>query len=162
VEFTYEKDGERSVLLSQCRHIPNTWSAVTEYAHGSNGWCNIADGKIFDPKGNLKWEYDRKAEDGQRKNLHDGHQDEHHDLFASLRKGEIPNEGEYGAMSTMTAILGRLATYSGKEISFADALKSDLCISPVEQYHTFNDTPPILPDADMLYPIPTPGVTKVL
>lgn len=162
VEFTYEKDGDRSVLLSQCRHIPNCWSAVSEYAHGADGWCNIGDGKIFDSKGNLKWEYNRKSEDGKRKNLHDGHQDEHHDLFASLRKGEIPNEGEYGAYSTMTAILGRLATYSGQEIKWTDALNSELCISPVEKYHTFQDTPPILPDADMLYPIPTPGVTKVL
>jgi hypothetical protein len=62
----------------------------------------------------------------------------------------------------MTAILGRLATYSGQEIKWTDALNSELCISPVEKYHTFQDTPPILPDADMLYPIPTPGVTKVL
>ncbi len=162
VEFSYEKDGERSVLLSQCRHIPNTWSSVAEYAHCSDGWCNIGDGKFFDYKGNLKWEFDRKGGDGKRKNLHDGHQDEHHDLFATLRKGEIPNEGEYGAHSTMTSILGRLATYSGKEITWDEAIKSELCISPVEQYHTFNDTPPILPNDDMTYPIPTPGVTKVL
>jgi myo-inositol 2-dehydrogenase/D-chiro-inositol 1-dehydrogenase len=162
VEFTYEKDGDRSVLLSQCRHIPNCWSSVSEYAHCADGWANIGDGKIFDSKGNLKWEYNRKSEDGKRKNIHDGHQDEHHDLFASLRKGEIPNEGDYGAHSTMTAILGRLATYSGKEISYEEALKSDLCISPVETYHSFKDTPPILPNADMTYPIPMPGITKVL
>jgi myo-inositol 2-dehydrogenase/D-chiro-inositol 1-dehydrogenase len=162
VEFTYENEGDRSVLLSQCRHIPNCWSSVSEYAHGADGWCNIGDGKIFDAKGNLKWEYNRKSEDGKRKNIHDGHQDEHHDLFASLRKGEIPNEGDYGAHSTMTAILGRLATYSGKEITFEEALKSDLCISPVDQYRSFMDAPPILPNADMTYPIPTPGVTKVL
>jgi predicted dehydrogenase len=162
VEFTYENEGDRSVLLSQCRHIPNCWSSVSEYAHGADGWANIGDGKIFDSKGNLKWEFNRKGEDGKRKNLHDGHQDEHHNLFASLRKGEIPNEGDYGAHSTMTAILGRLATYSGKEISYEDALKSELCISPVEQYRTFQDAPPILPNADMTYPIPTPGVTKVL
>ena len=162
VEFTYEKDGDRSVLLSQCRHIPNCWSSVSEYAHCADGWANIGDGKIFDSKGNLKWEYNRKSEDGKRKNIHDGHQDEHHDLFASLRKGEIPNEGDYGAHSTMTAVLGRLATYSGKEISYEDALKSELGISPVETYHSFKDTPPILPNADMTYPIPMPGITKVL
>ena len=162
VEFTYEKDGESSVLLSQCRHIPNCWSSVSEYAHCADGWANIGDGKIFDSKGNLKWEYNRKSEDGKRKNIHDGHQDEHHDLFASLRKGEIPNEGDYGAHSTMTSILGRLATYSGKEISYEDALKSELGISPVETYHSFKDTPPILPNADMTYPIPMPGITKVL
>jgi len=161
VEFTWEKDGDRSILLSQCRHIGNCWSSVAEFAHGANGWCNIGDGQIFDTKGNLTWEYPR-MEDGKRKNLHDGHQQEHHDLFASIRRGEIPNEGEYGAMSSMMSVLGRMATYSGREISWDEALNSNLSISPVEKFHSFDDTPPVLPNADMTYPIPTPGVTKVL
>lgn len=160
VEYTYENDGESSVLLSQCRHIPNTWSAVSEFAHGSEGFCNIADGQIFDAKGQLKWEY--KDSEGQRRNLHNGHQDEHHDLFAAIRRGEIPNEGEFGAYSTMTSVLGRMATYSGKEIFWKDALASELGISPVEKFRSFDDTPPIIPNADGFYPIPTPGVTKVL
>ena len=161
VEFTYEKDGDRSVLLSQCRHIENCWNSVSEYAHGATGWANIGDGQIFDTKGNLVWEYPRN-EGGKRKNLHDGWQQEHHDLFAAIRRGEIPNEGEYGAYSSMTSILGRMATYSGVEVSWNEALNSNLVISPVEKFHSFSDTPPILPRADMTYPIPTPGVTKVL
>ncbi len=162
VEFTYEKDGESSVLLSQCRHIPNTWSAVSEYAHGSEGFCNIADGQIFDAKGKMTWEFPRKDEAGKRRNLHNGHQDEHHDLFAAIRRGEIPNEGDFGAYSTMTSVLGRMATYSGKEIWWKDALATELGISPVEKFHSFDDTPPIVPNPDGTYPIPTPGVTKVL
>jgi myo-inositol 2-dehydrogenase/D-chiro-inositol 1-dehydrogenase len=161
VEFTYEKDGDRSVLLSQCRHIANCWNSVSEYAHGSNGWCNIADGRIYDASGSLKWEYPRE-EDGKRKNLHDGWQQEHHNLFGKIRAGEIPNEAEYGAYSSMTSILGRMATYSGRQISWQEALNSEVCISPVEQYHSFSDVPPILPNPDMTYPIPTPGVTKVV
>ena len=47
-----------------------------------------------------------------------GHQQEHHDLFAALRRGEIPNEGDYGAKSTMTSIFGRMATYSGKAVTW--------------------------------------------
>ncbi len=161
VEFTYEKDGDRSVLLSQCRHIANCWNSVSEYAHGATGWANIGDGQIFDTKGNLVWEYPR-TEGGKRKNLHDGWQQEHHNLFAAIRRGEIPNEGEYGAYSSMTSILGRMATYSGREISWTEALNSNLVISPVEKFTSFNDTPPIVPNADLIYPIPTPGVTKVL
>ncbi|MGV2339313.1 MAG UNVERIFIED_CONTAM: hypothetical protein LVR18_36650 [Planctomycetaceae bacterium] len=61
--------------------------------HGATGFCNIGDGQIFDAKGKLTWEYP-KAEGGKRKNLHDGWQQEHHDLFASIRKGDIPAEGE--------------------------------------------------------------------
>lgn len=161
VEFTWEKDGDRSILLSQCRHIGNCWSSVSEFAHGANGWCNIGDGQIFDTKGNLVWEYPR-TEDGKRKNLHDGHQQEHHDLFASIRRGEIPNEGEYGAMSTMMSVLGRMATYSGREIGWEEAINSNLNISPVENFHSFDDMPPVMPNADLTYAIPTPGATKVL
>ncbi len=162
VEFTYEKDGDRSIMLSQCRQIPNCWNSVNEYAHGSDGWCDIGDGRIFDTKGNVKWEYDRKDSSGARKSLHNGHQDEHHDLFAQIRRGEIPNEGDYGAFSSMTSVLGRMATYSGREVLWDEALNSQLVISPVEQFHSFEDTPPILPNDDMTYPIPTPGITKVL
>ncbi len=161
VEFTWEKDGDRSILLSQCRHIGNCWSSVSEFAHGANGWCNIGDGQIFDTKGNLVWEYPR-TEEGKRKNLHDGHQQEHHDLFASIRRGEIPNEGEYGAMSTMMSVLGRMATYSGREIGWEEAINSNLSVSPVEQFHSFDDAPPVMPNADLTYAIPTPGATKVL
>ena len=162
VEFTYDNDGDRSVMLSQCRHIQKCWNRVSEYAHGANGSCNLADGQIFDAKGNLVWEYDRKDADGKRRKLHDGHQQEHHDLFAAIRRGERPNEAEYGAYSSMTSVLGRMATYSGKEISWQDALNSDLCISPVDEFSSFSDTPPVLPREDMTYEIPTPGVTKVI
>ncbi|MGV2334034.1 MAG UNVERIFIED_CONTAM: hypothetical protein LVR18_07900 [Planctomycetaceae bacterium] len=62
----------------------------------------------------------------------------------------------------MTSILGRMATYSGREVSWAEALNSNLVISPVEKFTSFNDTPPIVPNAELVYPIPTPGVTKVL
>ncbi|MCA9062823.1 MAG: Gfo/Idh/MocA family oxidoreductase [Planctomycetaceae bacterium] len=161
VEYTYEAGGEQTFMLSQCRHIQNCMNSVTEFAHGSNGWCELSEGRIFDAKGNLTWEYPRK--DGEkRRNLHDGWQQEHHDLFAALRKGERPNEAEYGAYSSMTSVLGRMATYSGKAIKWADALASDIRISPVEQFHAFTDTPPVLPNDDMTYAIPTPGVTKVL
>ena len=62
----------------------------------------------------------------------------------------------------MTSILGRMATYSGREVSWQDALSSSLVISPVDKFHSFEDQPPVLPNAEMVYGIPTPGVTKVL
>ena len=52
----------------------------------------------------------------------DNHHQEHHDLFAALRDGRIYNEVQYGAESTMTAILGRMATYSGQTVKWDDAL----------------------------------------
>jgi hypothetical protein len=44
----------------------------------------------------------------------------------------------------------------------ADALASNIRVSPVETFHSFDDKPPVLPNDDLTYAIPTPGVTKVL
>jgi hypothetical protein len=57
----------------------------------------------------------------------------------------------------MTAILGRMATYSGKEIGWDDALNSQKSLMP-EEYSWLAD-PPVMPDAEGEYPIAVPGVT---
>ncbi len=111
VEFTYA-DGSK--LFSQCRHIPRTWSSVSEHAHGTQGSCNISDATLYDLQGNATW----KCPNGNGVN---GWQQEHLDLFANLRKGERPNEGDYGALSSMTSIFGRMATYSGQMLKWDDA-----------------------------------------
>jgi len=146
VEFDY---GDNSICFSQCRHIPNTWSSVSEHAHGTTGYSNIGNATIHDLKGKLLWEYGSGGGNG--------HQEEHHDLFADLRKGVIPNEGEYGALSSMTSIFGRMATYSGKKISWQECLNSDLVIAPVDQVKSMEDIPPVVPDANGVYAIPMPG-----
>ena len=151
VEFTYA-DGSK--MFSQCRHIPDTWNAVSEHAHGSKGTVNIGGATISDNSGNVVWSYGRGGGGG--------HQQEHHDLFAEIRKGEIPNEGEYGALSSMTSILGRMVTYSGKPIEWDKALNSEIVIAPVDDLTTFDDVPPVVPDENMNYPIPMPGTTKTV
>ncbi len=151
VEFTYA-DGTK--MFSQCRHIPGCWNAVSEFAHGTNGSSNISNASISDAAGNEMWQFGKGGGEG--------HQQEHHDLFADIRQGIIPNEGEYGAMSTMTSILGRMATYSGQNIKMDEALQYGRTVAPVDQYTSFDDTPPVVPDADGNYPVPIPGETKVL
>ena len=148
IEFTYA-DGSK--MLSQCRHIPNTWGSVSEHAHGTEGSVNIGAATIHDRNDNVVWSYGRGGTGG--------HQQEHHDLFADIRKGERPNEGEYGALSTMTSIFGRMATYSGKRLDWDKALNSDLIVSPVDQYTSYDDVPPVVPDENMDYAIPMPGST---
>lgn len=156
VEFTYGDTpfGNNVTMQSQCRHIKGCWNKVDEFAHGSNGSCHIGAAVIYDKNGNETWSYGKGGRGG--------HQEEHHDLFRDFRAGKRPNEGEYGAMSTMTSILGRMCTYSGKEISMADALASEVVVSPVREFSSMSDTPPVLPNDDMTYDIPMPGSTKVL
>ena len=152
VEFTYDDD---SKMYSQCRHIRNCWNAVTEHAHGTNGTADISGASIQDASQNNIYRHGRGGRDG--------HQQEHHDLFANLRAGgALPNEGEYGAMSTMTSILGRMATYSGQKITMEEALNSEIELAPIDTYLDFEASPPDLPDEDGRYPVPIPGVSETV
>lgn len=150
VEFTYDKDVK---MYSQCRHIPDCWNSVSEHAHGTEGSADISGGKIYNRAGDLVW----KTE-GRR----DGHQQEHHDLFAVLRKGELPNEGEYGAKSTMTAVLGRMATYSGQVIEWDQAINSEIKLADIDAIKSIEDEAPLKPREDGSYEVATPGKTKVV
>lgn len=154
VEYTYA-DGSK--MYSQCRHIKNCWNAVDEHGHGTKGEFHLAGGNptrgcvldLFDgtkitPKGAYK----------------DPYQVEHDDLFAAIRNNKDYSEAEYGAMSTMTSILGRMCTYSGKVIKMEDALASTVGVMP--KVFAFDADPPTLPNSQGEYPIPTPGETKVL
>jgi myo-inositol 2-dehydrogenase / D-chiro-inositol 1-dehydrogenase len=151
VEFTY---GDGTVMLSQCRHQPETWGSVSEHVHGTKGYCDVSGSKLYDHEGKLLDNFSRQGGDG--------HQQEHHDLFADLRAGKMPQEGEHGAKSTMTAIFGRMATYSGKMLNWDECLNSEIVVSPVEKYISFDDEPPTKPDADGWYALPVPGQTKVV
>jgi len=152
VEFAYH-GGAR--LLSQCRHIPGCWTEVAEHIHGTKGYCNISDAKIFDLRGNLVWESETIEGNGK------GWQQEQHDMFASLRRGETPNETEYAAHSTMTAIMGRMATYSGKIVKWHDAINSDLLLAYTDSLHSLNDPAPLWPNERGEYDVAIPGKTKV-
>ena len=58
----------------------------------------------------------------------------------------------------MTAILGRMATYSGQVVSWDDAINSEIALVPAA--YAWNANPPSMPDQDGRYPIPTPGMTQ--
>ena len=149
VEFTYA-DG--SILNSQCRHIPGTMSRVDELLVGTKGSIHCGKAAITDTKGNSIYQFDKKGEP-------DPYQVEHEELFAAIAKGEYKfADAENGAKSTMTSILGRMATYSGQIIEWDKAINSGIDIHPKE--YSFDAMPPVLPNADGFYPVAVPGVTK--
>lgn len=149
VEFTYA-DG--SILNSQCRHIPGTMSKVDELLVGTKGKIQCGAANITDLKGNVLYQYDTKLENNP-------YQTEHDELFAAIAKGEYKfADAENGAKSSMTSILGRLATYSGQTIEWDKAINSGLDLHP--KTYDWNATPPVLPNEDGFYPVAVPGVTK--
>ena len=149
VEFHYA-DG--SILNSQCRHIKNTMSKVDELIVGTKGKIFCGAANIRDHKGGLLYQFDTKSEN-------EPYQTEHDELFAAISKGEYKfSDAENGAKSTMTSILGRMATYSGKLVEWDKALNCGLNIQP--SAYTWNTLPQSLPDANGQYKIAVPGVTK--
>lgn len=60
----------------------------------------------------------------------DMYQTEHNELFESIRKGDAKNDGEWMAHSTMLAILGRMAAYTGQKVTWEDALNSKEDLAP--------------------------------
>jgi len=60
----------------------------------------------------------------------------------------------------MTAIMGRMASYSGQMVRWEDALNSNVKLAP-EKY-ALDATPPVVPDKNGVYPVAVPGVTKVI
>jgi len=151
VEYHYS-DG--SVLNSQCRHIPGTMSRVDELLIGTKGKIQCGAANIVDHKGKVLFQFDKKTENNP-------YQTEHDELFAAIAKGEYKfADAENGAMSTMTSILGRMATYSGQMIEWDKALNSGLNLQPKE--YAWDAKPPVLPNEDGFYPIAIPGVTKYI
>ena len=149
VEFQYA-DG--SLLNSQCRHIPGTMSRVDELLVGTKGKIQAGAGNIVDAKGKVLYQYDLKSENNP-------YQTEHDELFAAVAKGDYKfADAENGAKSSMTSILGRLATYSGQIIEWDKAINSHLDLHP--KVYEWNAPPPVVPNADGYYAIATPGVTK--
>ncbi len=150
VEFTYANGAK---LFSYCRHIPNCWNSFSQDAHGTlgaahfegHGWAEL---RINDQEPQ-RWERGP-----------DGHQLEHDDLFRALLAGQAYNEGDWGATSTMTAILGRMATYSGQVIPWDKALASELDLCP--QDLSWNGPTLVKPGPDGIYPCAMPGTTAVL
>jgi hypothetical protein len=151
-----------SWMFSQCRQIPNNWNSVTEHAIGTKGVADISGAKIGKSLGlskigstevkDISWEYPGK------KNY--AYQTEHDDLFAAIRNNVSFNEGENGAYSTLTAIMGRMATYSGKPVKWEDALNSTLDLMP--EKFAWDANPKVMPNANGEYPIPVPGITRAV
>lgn len=143
VEFTYA-DGTK--MFSQCRHMANTWSLVGEGVHGTKGEANPS-GSI---KGETEWRFTGKNPNSMVQ--------EHKDLIDAIRNDKKYHEGWRGANSSMTAVLGRMATYSGQVVKWDDAIAKGGTEFPTKL--GWDAKAPVEKDQDGNYPIPVPGVYK--
>ncbi len=149
VEYRYDNG---VVMNSQCRHWKDSVSRVDEEIVGTKGRIICDRGTILDHKGKVLYQFDRKKENRP-------YQAEHDELFEAIAKGEYKfQDAQRGAEATLSAIIGRMATYSGQSIAWDKALASGLNLQP-EKY-AFDAPPPVLPDANGNYAYAKPGITK--
>jgi predicted dehydrogenase len=152
VEYEYA-DGTK--LFSQCRQgQAGTHQQVSEHAVGTKGRADLnVQSRLFRITGSNPWELRLKTGE-------DGHQLEHYPLIDAIRNNKPYNELEAAAHSTMTAILGRMAVYSGKLVEWDEAINSKLQLMP--ETVSWDMKPPVEPDAEGNYPVAVPGKTVAL
>jgi predicted dehydrogenase len=148
VEFTYANGVK---FYSQCRHIPGCWNSFSQHAVGTKGSADI------DGSGSATMNVAGK-EERRWKHQPDGHQLEMDDLFAALLAKQTYNEVDWAADSSMTAILGRMATYSGQQVRWDNAVQS--AITSLPDQLTWDAPTKTKPGPDGIYACPMPGVTK--
>jgi len=153
VEFTYPSG---AVIASQCRHQPDTFSRVAEHFQGTYGTLEVDSSNkalIKDHDGVVLYDHDGMNDPNP-------YQVEHDKLFAAIRNGDVISDTENGAKATLSAIMGRMATYSGQVITWDQAINAQDKMVPDNM--TWDTPPPVMPDENGNYPVPKPGITSVL
>jgi predicted dehydrogenase len=135
IQYQYESG---AWCFSECRQIDGCANDVSEHVYGTDGEAHM-DGGRWSITGKNAWTH-------QGPN-NDPYQTEHDDLFAAIRAGKPFNEGRMVAESTLTAIMGRMASYSGQVVTWDEAMKSDEKWGP--DSYAFGPLP--------VDPVPMPG-----
>jgi len=126
-------------LFAYCRQQDGCSDETTDYIIGTQGTADVMGHSITGPKA---WKY--------RGPSPDMYQVEHDELFKSIRSGQPINNGEYMTKSTMLAIMGRMATYTGKTITWDQAWNSSEVLGPAA--YNWGELP--------IAPVATPGITQ--
>ena len=114
IAVNYEwADGSRAFMAQ--RQTSNCHSENTDFILGTKGVAEISRRGVV-INGPNKWKYDGKDPDM--------YQTEHDEMFAGIRAGLLVNDGERMCTSTLAAIMGRMAAYTGKEVTWEMALNS--------------------------------------
>ena len=128
-----------------CRSQAGCYSENADYVIGTKGTCTIGRGRVPVIRGENTWRYG-----GPINNMY---QTEHDELFASIRAGKPINDGARMARTTLMAIMGRMAAYTGQEVTWEQALSSQDRIVPEKLDWSTKIEP---------RPLAIPGLTKLL
>ena len=143
------KSGAR--LYALCRTQHGCYGNGSDIIMGTKGTCHLGACRI---DGENAWRYQ-----GQHNNPYDAEQAA---LMDSIRTGTPVNSGYHMATSTMVGVLGQIACYTGTATTWDQAYNSDLEFGPSPDEVNFDIDPPTVADETGNYPLPLPGITKLL
>ena len=160
VEYTFP-DGTR--LFAQGRHMDNCWGFFGDVIHGAKGSAVLGEG-IKEPRVYKGHQRTDESQIWEYKGPPCNHYQVEHDLlFEAIRQDKPYNETERSAYAALVGILGRMAAESGKEITWDEAINSNVELAPgLEKITSLDDPAPVMPDDQGRYAIAMPGFTKVL
>ena len=138
-------------VYALCRTQVGCYNNSSDIVMGTKGKCYLGASRI---EGETNWRYE-----GPGNNPYD---DEQKALIEAVRSGKPINSGYHMATSTMVAVLGQIACYVGSETEWDAAVKSEFQFGPSPDDTTLEMEPPTKPAADGNYPLPKPGITKLL
>lgn len=126
------------------RQMAGTFGETEDFVLGTKGRAKILKNEIYGKDGQRLWKYK-----GAEPSMYDN---EHKEMYEALRAGKIINNGLYMTYSTMMAIMGRMATYTGQQVTWAEAMASTEDLSPAK--YEFGPAPKV--------EIAVPGVTPLV
>ncbi len=126
------------------RQIEGCYNENSDYILGTKGNITIGRGPLPRIEGENPWTFQGKK--------NDMYQAEHDALFAAIRKNQPINNGQRMATTTMLALMGRMAAYTGQQVTWDEAYNSQERLFPAKL--DWNMSMPVAP-------MPRPGVTKL-
>lgn len=134
-------------VFGYCRDIPGCYGDNSNVIFGTKG-------RAFSPsnpriEGEKPWRYD-----DPKPSMYDV---EHKELFEAIRTGKPINNGDYMCMNTMLGILAQMVCYTGQELTWDQAMKSELSFA-LPRYG-WDVEPPVKPGPNGQYPTAMPGIT---
>ncbi len=130
--FAVDYEMENGIhMLSMCRQVDGCENNVSEYIVGTKGSTNCAD-TIYDLDGNVTWQYEAAKDEAGNVTDTSPYIQEHIDLVTCIREDKPINEAANTAISTLTAVMGRTSSYTGKLVTWEEMMASDTTMGPDE------------------------------
>lgn len=127
IEYLYD-NGMRTHCAA--RQIDGCSNGKVEQINCTNGYADAA-GKLYDLNGNIIWEYPNTENNSNPEwSVTNPFVQEHINLVSAIRTGNTINDGEDQAYSTLVTIMGRVAAYTGKDVTWDEILNADIYLGP--------------------------------